>query len=116
MMNEFRNLSKLPEDPQYWEDLEARVMADLGSPVRGTAVEIPSWWSPLAVRAWGLGGLAAAVALAALLLAPGRSVPGSSAAGLLSLPEGDPVLEALVSAPAPPSLASLMLPENRSAR
>jgi hypothetical protein len=114
MMTEFQDLSKLPADAKYWESLEARIMAYVGSRTRGTTAR-SSGWSPLAARAWGLGGLAAAAALAALLLMPGRSAPTSNAAGLLSLPEGDPALRALVSASSPPSLAALMLPNSRSA-
>jgi hypothetical protein len=104
-MSEFRELSRLPEDPEYWESLQARVMS--GLPERSPLGAAPRWWAPLADRAWGLGGLAAAAALAALLLVPDRPTPDGLA--LLSLPAEAPEVRALVSAPAPPSIASLML-------
>jgi hypothetical protein len=113
-VTDLRNLSSLPDDREYWDDLEARVMADLGSKVRARTTTQPSW-APLARGAWRLGGLAAAAAIATLLFAPARSADATAAivnpAGLLRLPPGDPALRAFVQAAEPPPLAWLLLPE-----
>ena len=113
-MSEFQELSKLPKDPEYWDRLEARITAELGPLVRGLPETRPEWWAPLATRALALGGLAAAAALAALLLVPPRTRP-TPTTGLLRLPD-NPALIAIVSAPEPPKLASLMIPSSRSER
>jgi hypothetical protein len=110
-MTDLRDLSRLPEDSGYWDGLEARIMADVGPHVRARADRRPVLLAPLASRAWGLGGLAAAATLVAVLLAPPRSSDGGPAsAGLLRLPTDDPTLRAFVSAPAPPPLVSLVVP------
>jgi hypothetical protein len=114
-VSDFRDLSRLPDDARYWEGLEARILADLrGRPDAVPAA--PRWWAPLAARAWALGGVAAAAALAALLLAPGRTEAGPAAAWPLRPPAADPAFEALVASPAPPSVASFLLPASRSPR
>ena len=114
-MSEFRELSKQPKDPEYWNRLEARITAELGPLVRALPETRPEWWAPLATRALALGGLAAAAALAALLLVPPRARPAAPTTGLLRLPD-NPALIAFVSAPEPPKLASLMIPSSRSER
>jgi hypothetical protein len=105
-MSEYRDLSRLPDDQAYWDALESRVLAGLQDE---RAVQPAGWSAPLAGRALGLGALAAAAALAALLLVPARATQQVMTAGLLRLPENDPMVAAFVSADAPPSLASLML-------
>ena len=114
-MSEFRELSKLPKDPEYWDRLEAKITAELGPLVRALPETRPEWWAPLATRAWALGGLAAAAGLAALFLVPPRTAPAAAPAGLLRLPD-NPALVAFVSAPEPPSLAALMVPASGSNR
>ena len=79
-MRKLRELSKLPEDPAYWEQLEARIVTR--TQVAGT-VEA-AWWVPLAARATALGGLAIAAGIAALLLIPPRGSPKWPAPGLSS--------------------------------
>ena len=109
-MTEFRDLSRLPVDQSYWDGLEAKITAELGPLVRQVGSRKPGWLSPLAARAWVLGGLAVAAAIAALLLVPSRSLDSTgNPAGLLRLPENDPTLVAFVSAPVPPALAVLVL-------
>jgi hypothetical protein len=115
-MNEFRELSRLPEDQEYWDRLEARITADLAPAVHSLATQRPDWWAPVATRAWGLGGLAVAAGLAALLLVPARTLDAPSPTGLLRVPDGDPATIAFLSAPAPPPLAFLMFPSSRSDR
>jgi hypothetical protein len=115
-MTEFRDLSRLPADQEYWDRLEARITADLAPAVHALGTSGPSWWAPVARRAWGLGGLAVAAGLAALLLVPSRAEDSTPAAGLLRLPQDDPALIAFVSSPAPPALASLMMPPSRGER
>ncbi|MEX2283805.1 MAG: hypothetical protein WEE89_15070 [Gemmatimonadota bacterium] len=105
-MSEYRDLSRLPEDQAYWDDLESRVMAGLQDEI--IPAEPAGLWAPLAGRALALGGLAAAAALAALLLVPARTTQQVMTAGLLRLPENDPMVAAFVSAAAPPSLTTLM--------
>ena len=77
-MTERPDLSRLPADPAYWDELEARVMAELGPRVR--ARPAANALAPLARGAWRLTGLAAAAILAALLLTPSRARPEPSSA------------------------------------
>lgn len=114
-MSEFRELSRLPKDQEYWDRLEARITAELGPLVRDLPAARPEWWVPLAKRAWALGGLAAAAGITAFLLAPSRTPASAAPAGLIRLPD-DPALIAFVSAPEPPKLGSLMGPAFRSER
>jgi hypothetical protein len=106
-MNEFRDLSRLPEDPEYWAQLEARVVAGLSDGRDPPASA--GWWSPLEPAAIGLGATALAALLAVLLLLPPRTT-ALDAGTLLLLAPADPELHALVTSPTPPSLASLVLP------
>jgi hypothetical protein len=109
-MTEFRDLSRLPADQSYWDSLEARINAELAPLVRAAADRKPVWWRPLAARAWVLGGLAAAAAVAALLLVPSRSAgEPTNPTGLLRPPDDDPALVAFLSAREPPDVAALML-------
>lgn len=111
-MKEFRDLSRLPVDPEYWNALEARIMSDLGPRVRGGSVGSGGWLRPLSARAWTLGAVALAAGLAGLILVPPRdpdAIDGSL--GFLGVPAKDPVVAAFISAPAPPAVAALVLPE-----
>ena len=108
-MTDLRDLSRLPVDPGYWDDLAARITGELGPRVRDAARR-PAWWAPLAARAWPLGGLACAALLAALLLVPPRPAESTAATtGLLRPPPGDSAVAAFVRATAPPGLTSLVL-------
>jgi hypothetical protein len=108
-MTEWRDLSHLPEDSGYWNDLEKRIMSELGPQVRAVPATAPHWLAPLAARAWGLTGLAAAAAIAALLLVPPRKEQRVSV-GLLTLPGSDPSFTSFVSASSPPPVGALLLP------
>ena len=106
-MSDLRNLSNLPGNQAYWDELEKRIVAGLGPRAPARA----EWWMPLAARAGALGALAAAAAIAALILMPARDEPAVvSAAGLLLLPGSDPAFVSFVSAPRPPAVGSLLLP------
>jgi hypothetical protein len=110
-MSDMRELSRLPNDPEYWAALEARIVTGLPPRVESVSRAQDGWLEPLAARAWGLGVLAAAAVVATLLLVPRRTTDAS--AGLLRLPQEDATFAAFVSAPAPPSLGSLVLPPVR---
>jgi hypothetical protein len=109
-MSELRDLSKLPAEQAYWDRLEGRIIGQRGSGAAGRrGGDRSGWWTPLATRALGLGGLAVAAGIAALLLVPPRARDGATnPAGLLRLPD-DPGMIAFLSAPKPPSLGSLMI-------
>ncbi|MGH7554704.1 MAG: hypothetical protein ACREMQ_17010 [Longimicrobiales bacterium] len=110
-MTDLRDLSRLPVDQSYWDGLEARIMADLGPRVREASGAQSAWWAPLAASAWPLVGLAAAAGLATLIILPPRSTePTSVAIWMLRPPAENPTLQAFVSAPSPPSLATLVIP------
>lgn len=110
-MTDFRDLSRLPRTEGYWKALEERIVGGLGTRVRETGEARPGWWEPLATRAWRLGMLAAAAGLAAPLVLPPRAAERSAnPAGLVRLPEDDPALVAVLTAPAPPRLASMVIP------
>src|SRR5687767_4433632 len=123
-MSEHRELSELPEDDAYWAALERRVTGELEPKVRALAIAraepgervvraapAAAWWPPTGARALALGGLAAAAALLVALLPP-RTPSGAAFTGPAAfLPaSGDPTVVAMLGAPAPPSLASLVLP------
>ena len=113
-MTEFSDLSRLPDDEDYWKRLEERVVTGLHAPASGRFQATPEWWAPLARRAYALGALAAAAAIATLLLLPASSdAPAPSPTGILRPPE-DPAMLAVLSAPEPPALTTLMLPPARS--
>lgn len=112
-MTDFRDLSRLPRDDGYWKALEEQIVGELGPRVREAHGASPRWWEPLATRAWSLGALAAAAGLAALLALPPRATEHPlNLAGLLRLPEDDPALVALLTAPAPPQLGSMVIPNS----
>jgi hypothetical protein len=108
-MRDLRDLSKLPADPGYWEELEARITGLQGGKVAGLQGDSRSgWWTPLANRALGLGGLAAAAGISALLLVPPRTRnAATNPAVLFRLPD-DPAMVAFLTSPEPPSLGALM--------
>jgi hypothetical protein len=112
-MNEFRDLSRLPGDAEYWEQLEARVVA--GLPAGRPDVGATRWWSPLEAGAVGLGATAVAALLAALLFPPPRArvTDGNL---LFLLAPADPALVALLASPSPPALASLVLPAGQGGK
>ena len=115
-MREWGDLSQLPKDPGYWNDLEKRIMSELGPQVRATPETATHWLAPLAARAWGLTGLAAAAAIAALLLIPPRKDEPRVSAGLLTLPGSDPSFTSFVSASSPPPVGALLLPRTSGGR
>lgn len=109
-MNELRDFSKLPDDPAYWSDLEARIVSAMSPEMDAADV----WWKPLARGAWGLGGLAAAAALATLLLAPAREpAPLPTSLSILGARVDDPTLARFIASPAPPQLSSLLVEQLR---
>ena len=114
-MSEYPDLSRLPKDPRYWDDLESRILAGLPAGDAVTARQEDGWLAPLAARAGVLSGLAAAAAIAALLLLPARSSDRLATGGLFRLPD-DETVTAFVAADAPPALTSLLLATGESGR
>ena len=112
-MRDLRDLSKLPGDPGYWVELEARMRRGSGAAgQRGSNGS--GWWTPLATRAGVLSGLAIAAGIAALLLVPPRTRDGvTNPTVLFRLPD-DPAMAAFLSSPTPPSLAAMMASLPRS--
>ena len=111
-MRELRDLSKLPNEPAYWDQLEARIAGSQRGEVAG--LQGSSWWVPLANRALGLGGLAAAAGIAALLLVPPRAAGAAiNPTVMFRLPD-DPTMAAFLSSPEPPSLVSMIVSLPRS--
>jgi hypothetical protein len=116
-MTEFRDLSRLPANQAYWDGLAARIADRLGPRVRAAVTARTRWWAPTTRGTWLAGGLAVAATLAALLLTPPRIAPESPApTGLLRAPKEDPATLAFVTAPAPPSLALLVISSTGSTR
>jgi len=114
-MSEFRDLSGLPDDPEYWAALESRVLAGLDTGLH--AVPAPrdaggpaGWWSPFESRAAKLVATAIAAVVAAILLLPPRRA--ESAPPLLLAPT-DPIGASIIGAAAPPALGSLVFPADR---
>jgi hypothetical protein len=107
-MQDLRDLSRLPDELEYWNALEARITSQLGPDVRALADRRQDWWAPVARRAGILAGLAVAAGIAALLLAPRGGETGPLPGGILRGPD-DPGMMAFVAAPNPPSIATLLL-------
>jgi len=111
-MSENRGLSRLPDDPDYWERLEARVLETATPRLRAAAGSGRNAWTPLAERAGALTGLAVAATIVAMLLVPARPNATSPAVpALLRIPHDDPTLAAFLTSPAPPSVVALVLPD-----
>jgi hypothetical protein len=109
-MSEYRDLSRLPVNQDYWDGLEARISAGLGPRVRAAAAARRTWWAPSGAGAWASGSLAAAAVIAALSLAPPREpATESKLPGLLRPPRADPALVEFVASPSPPSLGWLVI-------
>jgi hypothetical protein len=117
-MSEFRELSKLPDDPEYWAALEKRVLAGLPAephavaPPGGPGRNAVGWWSAFETGAPALLATALAAVLAALLLLPPR--PATEGGELLLTP-ADPAGASIIAAPSPPALASLVFPADGKA-
>ena len=111
-MRELRELSKLPSDPAYWAELEARMRGSGADGQRGSNSR--DWWAPLATRAGALVGLAAAAGIAALLLVPPRTQRAAINPTVLFQLPNDPTMAAFLASPTPPSLASLIASLPRS--
>jgi len=128
-------LSRLPDDPRYWERLTDRVMEDVGPALasrRGAgaggapaaSVARDAWWRPLARHARALAIGAAAAVIGTLALLPERPATGAGGGGVAFLPgtdpafagggdvfslvPADPVMTPLVLAEEPPTLAALL--------
>ena len=109
-MTEFRDLTRLPRNEDYWAGLEERIMAELGPRMRGEPASTLAWWEPLANRAWSLGMVATAAAVAAVLILPERAPErDTNLAGLLRVPENEQEFLAVLNAPSPPRLATLVV-------
>jgi hypothetical protein len=116
-MTGLRDFSNLPDDAAYWDELEARIMAELGPKVRAGESRSVEWWAPIARRAWSLGGLAAAAGIVALLFAPARHHDAYALThGLLQLNTSDARLEPFVTSTSPPPIAALVLPPDDRGR
>jgi hypothetical protein len=101
-MRDLRELSKLPDAPAYWVELEARMRS------AGLSGAPKSWWSPFASRAGVLSGIAAAAGIAALLLLPPRTRNGTANPAVLFRLPDDPTMAAFIASPEPPSVTALM--------
>jgi hypothetical protein len=102
-------LSKLPDDPAYWAQLQSRVegavLAELAS-THGAFVA-RQWYDPLVRRAWWLSGLAAAAAVAVMFV-PREATPAASPPMLISA-SSPTALSPLMSGDAPPAVAELLV-------
>ena len=114
-MKDLRDLSKLPTDAAYWQELEARVLGAVAvPPSRRPAVPL-GWWTPLATRAGALSALATSAGIAALMLVPPRTRGEAPNTALLFRLPDDPAMNAFLTSPRPPSLGSLLIGYPRSA-
>jgi len=112
-MNDLRHSGgfrpRLPDDPAYWHALAVRIV-DGAEPTLAELRSRQVWWRPLArwAPAFGVGALAASLAVLALL--PGGSGPAPLRDTDLTdvFDPGDPVGAAFVSGSAP-ELTSLLI-------
>lgn len=106
------HLSRLPDEPEYWERLQSRiegaVLADLAD---AGASANRAWYAPLARRAWLLSTVAAAAAVAVSFL-PRDGTPSAEAAPapMLIPPSAESAqLSPLMTREAPPGIAELLV-------
>jgi hypothetical protein len=95
-MSEWRELSRLPQEPEYWAELRGRITGAAGPVV--TARRARERWID---RGLAAGVLAAAAGVVLLLASPQASTPGTTLEA--GLAPADPVaVELLNSGTAPP--------------
>jgi hypothetical protein len=102
-------LSRLPTDERYWEQLEARIVGSLPSSAAEHEPVAREWWAPLAERAYPVAALALAASIAAFLLLPDPSESSLAAEGLLH-PTDNTALVSPLTAEGPPSISLLVFP------
>ncbi len=100
--------SQLPQEPEYWEELAAKIRADAAGPLAGYSGVDDGWYGVLAERAtWLVAASVAAMLLLWLTLpARGPSVAFRWIEGSLTPSE---LAGTLVSGAAPPSVDTLMV-------
>ncbi|NJD09917.1 MAG: hypothetical protein FIB01_05540 [Gemmatimonadetes bacterium] len=100
-MSAWRELSRLPESPEYWQALQRRVgavVAPVLAAQQGRERRIDRWLAG--------GVLAAAACVILLLLSPPPQAGSSLAAGLAP---ADPLARALLSSREPPAIGGLLI-------
>ncbi|HEV8400260.1 MAG TPA: hypothetical protein VGQ18_10525 [Gemmatimonadales bacterium] len=104
-------MSRLPEDPRYWERLTDRVVTNAGSRLREYRNATSRPWQGLARLSIPLTTGAAAALIVALLWLPqrDRNVPErASAVTVYGLTPADPLAALFITAAAPPTMATLL--------
>ena len=106
-------MSRLPEDPGYWEKLTHRLVADAGNQLRDYRSgkgrwrhELARFFIPLTI------GAAAAVVIALLRLpdSVGHSAEPASPASVYGFTPSDPLAALFVTSAAVPTIATLFSP------
>ncbi len=100
-------LSRLPQDPAYWDRLTARITADAAPRVRTWHSGEP-WWSTLGRWSPLLAAAAVAAVLAAATLLPREAAAPAPMAEAFDFTPADPVARVVLSAAAPPAVPSLL--------
>lgn len=104
-------MSRLPEDPRYWDNLTDRLVADAASQLQGYRVSTSGRWQALARLSMPLAiGAAAAVIIAVLQLpATARdSTENATSAGVYGFSPTDPLTTLLVTSVNAPTMATLL--------
>jgi len=102
-------LSRLPQDPQYWNTLAGRVTTDASPHLRSLRSADDAWWSVLGRLSPLLATAAAAAVLTALSLLPSRTTsPDRVTTEAFDFTPDDPIAGPLLSADAPPAVAALL--------
>ena len=106
-------LSRLPDDPGYWDGLTDRIVADAGADLGVRREDRGQWWSAMASFSSILatGAVAAVVALVSLLPAQvTRSDPGTEVrvVDLFGIAPRDRFATPLLMAESPPSIDVLV--------
>jgi hypothetical protein len=101
--------SRLPDSPEYWDDLARRVRADAAVPLAACAAVSDDWFAVLARRAPWLVTASAAAIVALILVLTAADAPASATWTEGALTPREPA-GALVAGPRPPDL-QLLMPE-----
>lgn len=104
-------MSRLPDDPAYWDKLTDRLVASAAGQLQAYQIARSGRWRTLARLSMPLAIGAAAAVLIALLRLPGKgpdSVEDSAAARVYPFSPSDPLAALLVTSASAPTMATLL--------
>jgi len=110
-MNDASDNSKIPDTPEYWDSLAARVAATAIGESRRTGLE----WLARSRAAWAAASVLIVVALVFIFTPAPKSTPSDRGAlWSAALTPSDGLAKQMVVPDGPPSIGLLLLPPDRT--